>query len=227
VPETISILLADEQPLFLDAVRQLLESEPDIQVVAAVEHGVDAVSAALRERPDIVVLSDRISNCGWVEVVDRLGESTRKPRVLLLLPWEDPARLMETLGMGVTGYIHKGGSFEELLRAIRYVAGGDTYIPSKMVGPLIDRLLNSRNQAFEQRRQLEQLSRREKTVLALLAQGNNNFAIADSLVISPQTVKTHVQNIMQKLGVHSRVAAIAFAMREGVMEELIENVQVR
>jgi DNA-binding NarL/FixJ family response regulator len=225
--EVVTVLLADEQPLFLDAVRQLLETQPEIRVVAAAENGVDTIAAAHREHPEIVMLSDRISNCGWVEVVERFAELTPRPRVLLLLPWENPARLIESLGMGVAGYIHKGGSFEELLRAIRCLADGDTYIPTKMVGPLIDRLLLSRHQAFAQWRQIEQLSRRERAVLALLAQGKNNVAIASSLVISPQTVKTHVQNIMHKLGVHSRVAAIAFAMRDGVMEELVEDVSVR
>jgi len=225
--DVIKVLLADDQPLFLDAVRALLEPEPGIRVVAAAGTGVDAISAAQRERPDIVVLSDKISNCGWAEVVEEFAELNPRPHILLLLPWEDSARLMETLGMGVKGYLHKGSSFEELLRAIRFVADGDTYIPAKMVGPLIDRLLLSRNDAYEQWRRLEQLSRRERTVLALLAQGLNNAAIAQALVLSPQTVKTHVQNIMQKLGVHSRVAAIAFAMRDGVMEELVDDVAVR
>ena len=225
--DVVSVVLADEQPLFLGAVRELLTKEPDIEVAASADTGFDVVALARRHAPDVVVLSDGISHCGSVEAVEQIAALRPAPRILILLPREDPSRLMDTLGMGVTGYIHKASSFDELLRAIKCVSRGETYIPSQMVGPLIDRLLQSRNDAFAQWRQLEQLSRREKAVLALLAQGKNNEGIANSLVISPQTVKTHIQNILNKLGVHSRLAAIAFAMRDGVMDELVGNLSVR
>jgi two-component system nitrate/nitrite response regulator NarL len=95
-----------------------------------------------------------------------------------------------------------------------------------MLGPLVSRLLQSREEALAHRRILEQLSPREKAVLALLAQGNSSESIGNSLRISPQTVKRHVQNIMRKLGVHSRVSAVAFVMNAGVLDELVGEVQL-
>jgi two-component system nitrate/nitrite response regulator NarL len=216
-----SLVLAEEQPLFREAVRIRLEKERDIRVVASAETGLEAVVAADRHVPDVVVLSDGLSKCRSIEAVQLIAELTPSPRMLMLAAREDPSLLMAALAAGVTGYIDKGSLFEDLVDTIRCVHRGETCIPPRMLGPLVARLLQSREEAFAQRRVLEQLSRREKAVLALLAGGNNNESIAESLVISPQTVKTHVQNIMRKLGVHSRIAAAAFAMREGVMEELV------
>jgi two-component system nitrate/nitrite response regulator NarL len=222
VPDAVlSIVLADEQSLFLDAVQTRLQSERDMRVVACVETGLDAVVAAADPSVDVLVLSDGLSNCRSIEAVRLIRDVSSPPRMLWLAARQDPSTLMSALAGGVTGYLDKACSFDELVDSIRCVSQGETCIPPKMVGPLVSRLLQSREEAFAQRRVLEQLSRRERAVLALLARGNNNESIARSLVISPQTVKTHVQNIMQKLGVHSRIAAASFAMQDGVLYELL------
>jgi two-component system nitrate/nitrite response regulator NarL len=215
-----SILLAEEQPLFLDAVRARLEAEPDIRVVASARNGTDTVAEAERHRPDVVILSDGLSMCGSLGAAQLMAERVPLSRILMLAADGRPPMVVSALSAGVTGYLDKACSFEELLQAIRCVQRGDTWIPPRMLGPTLALVLQSREEAFARRRVLERLSRREKAVLALLARGQNNKSMAQALMISPQTAKTHVQNVMQKLGVHSRIAAAAFAMYEGILEEL-------
>jgi DNA-binding NarL/FixJ family response regulator len=218
-----SIVLADEQALFLDAVRAQLETEPGVRVVASAESGGDAVVKAQRHLPDVVVLSDGLSRCDSFEAAQLISRGAPASRMLMLAAREDTSMLVSALRAGITGYLSKACSFAELLRVIRSVQSGETWVPLHMLRPLVARLAQSREEAFGQRRVLEQLSRREKAVLALLVRGNNNESIARSLVISPQTVKTHIQNIMRNLGVHSRIAAVALATQEGVLEELVTS----
>jgi two-component system nitrate/nitrite response regulator NarL len=141
-------------------------------------------------------------------------------RVVVLGESEEGETLVEALEAGARGYLSKESPVEELIEGIRAVYRGGTAITATMVGYLVDRLLRRRREQDDARRRVYQLSPREREVLALLVRGGDNDGIAQALVISPQTARTHIQNMLPKLGVHSRLEAAAFVARHGLIDEL-------
>lgn len=215
-----TVVLAEEQALFLDALRARLAAEPDLEAVACVQSEAVLVAAVERHQPDVVVLSDGIPSLDPADLARSISERAPRSRIVTLAGRLTPSAVVASLVSGIAGFVEKSSSFEELAEVVRQVARGEMSIPQPLLGPTISLVLEDRDDAIARRRILDRLSPREKAVLALVARGQNNESMAKSLMISPHTVKTHVQNILQKLGVHSRIAAAAFAMQEGIIDEL-------
>ena len=146
-------------------------------------------------------------------------------RILVLSSREDYRALIEILDAGASGYLTKASPLADLIHATRAVHQGDMLVPPKMLGPLLAGLLRRRKEQDRAYEVVSQLTRREREVLALVAEGADNRAIAETLVISPQTARTHIQNILNKLSVHSRLAAAAFVTQNGIMRELVSTRQ--
>jgi DNA-binding NarL/FixJ family response regulator len=216
----IRVLLADVQVLFREAVRVVLESQPDLQVVAEAADGVQAVERAKQTRPDVALLDADLPNCDGVGASALIKERVPECRILLVSGEEELTTLIRALRAGASGYLTKGSRLAELIDATRAVHRGETLVPPGMVGELVAALLQSREQQDEALRRVSQLTSREREVLALLAEGATNDGIAQALGISPQTGRTHIQNILGKLGVHSRLAAAVFVTRNGIREAL-------
>jgi DNA-binding NarL/FixJ family response regulator len=216
---TIRILLADEQSLLREAVRFILEGQADLQVVAEAADGFAALAEAQRVQPDVAVLAAGLPLRGGIGVTrDLAGTSCR---VVLLTATEDVAELVEAVQAGAAGYVARNSPLADLIDAVRVASRGETAIPPRLIGPLIAQLLDHRRAYDEASRQIAALTKREREVLYLLAQGADNEAIGRSLLISPQTARTHIQNILSKLRVHSRLEAAALVRRSGIMQELI------
>lgn len=218
--EKVRILLADEQSLFREAVRIVLEEQSDLTVVAEARDGVQAIAEADRTHPDVALLEANLPNCDGLRATAAILQKVPRCRVLILTGEEDEAILLEALEAGASGYLSKSVPLVELIDGARQVHRGHAVVPPKMLGPLLDRLLKRRRAEDESMRRLDKLTRREKEVLVLLSKGSDNDSIAQELVISPQTARTHVQNVLGKLGVHSRLEAAAFARRSGAVEVL-------
>ncbi|MGH2706595.1 MAG: response regulator [Actinomycetota bacterium] len=218
--ERVRILLADRQSLFREAVGAVLASEPDLEVVAVATDGAEAVDEAERTRPDIALIDATLPVRDGVEATSMIKERVPGCRVLVLAGDHDQNLLVEALGAGASGYLSKESPLSELIQATRQVHAGETLVPRQMLGALIDRLITRRREQDEAIRRMSSLTRREREVLAQLAGGADNEAIAFALVISPETARTHVQNVLGKLGVHSRLEAQAFVHRHGIFEEL-------
>ncbi len=122
---------------------------------------------------------------------------------------------------GASGFLTKGSPLTELLDAVHAVHAGDTLVPPRMLGSLLQRLIHRRREQDDAVRQLSKLTRRERQVLGLLAGGADNDRIAQALVISPETARTHVQHVLSKLGMHSRLAVAAFVVANGLADELL------
>ena len=219
----IRILLADEQSLFREAVRSVLEAEPDFEVVGEARDGLQAVAEAERSQPDVVLLDARLPNCDGIRATGLIRDLVPASRVLILCEEEDDRVLVHALEAGASGFLSKGSPLSELIDAARSLARGEILIPPRMLGGLLARLIRRRREQDDALRRLSRLTRREREVLRLLARGADNDGIAQSLVISPQTARTHVQNLLGKLGVHSRLAAAAFVTGSGLLEELLEQ----
>jgi DNA-binding NarL/FixJ family response regulator len=219
----VGVLLADSHSLFRDAVRLVLASGTDLEVVAEARDGLQAVAEAERTRPDVALLDANLPNCDGIRATEMIRERVPACRVIVLSGEEDEQILIRSLEAGASGYFTKEYPLAELIEAARAVHRGETLVPPRMLGPLLSRLLHRRRQQDDALRQLSRLTRREREVLALLADGADNDGIAQALVISPQTARTHIQNVLGKLGVHSRLEAAAFVLQNGIKAELADG----
>jgi DNA-binding NarL/FixJ family response regulator len=216
----IRIVLADGQTLFREAVRTTLEREPGLSVVAVAGDGKQAVVEAERHRPDVVILTDGLPDRDGIQATSLIRRRIPETRVVFLANDEDNDLVIAALEAGANGYLTKTCVLPELIEATRVVSRGETLVQSRTLGSLIERLMRRRTERTIGMRALARLTRREREVLALLAAGGNNRSIGQALFISPQTARTHVQHVLSKLGVHSRLAAAAFAMQDGIRDEL-------
>lgn len=220
--ESIRVVLADEQALFREAVRVVLSSEGDLDVVGEARDGYQALGEVERLRPDVAIVDVGLPNCDGIRTTALIQERVPECRVVVVSDEDDVRALIAALEAGARGFLTKEHALSDLIQATRMVHRGETFVPPRMLGSLITRLLRRRREQDEAYRRLSRLTRREREVLALLAQGGDNHVIAQRLVISPQTARTHIQNVLAKLGVHSRLEAAAFVARNGIHHELVE-----
>jgi DNA-binding NarL/FixJ family response regulator len=219
-PERVRLLLADEQCLFREAVRTVLEKTGKFVVVAEAADGREAVAVAIDAQPDVALVTADLPVDG-VDVTRAIKDQVPDCRILVLAAREDQDTLLEALEAGASGYLTRESPLSELIEAARLVHRGDILVPPRMLGGLLARLIVRHREEKEASRRVALLTRREKEVLGLLAGGAGKNAIAKALVISPETARTHVQNILEKLGVHSQHEAAAFVRQNGFLEDLV------
>jgi len=222
-PEPIRVLVADQHALFREAIRAILDAEPDLLVVAEAETGFQAVEVAVRTKPDVAILHAGLEACDAIQALGLLLERVPGCRMLILAAEEDQGTLAAAVEAGASGFLTKRAPLVELLEATRAVSRGETVIPRRMLGGLLSRLISHRQELDVAQERLARLTHRERQVLALLAEGADNDTIARTLVISPQTARTHIQNILSKLEVHSRLEATAFLFWNGNLESLLAS----
>jgi DNA-binding NarL/FixJ family response regulator len=218
--EKLHVLLADEHGIFRSAVKAAFEREPDLEVVAEASEGPGAVAAVDRTRPDVAVVSATLATYSGVRTSCMIRDRHPECKTIVLADAQDQRQLADGLGCGASGYLTKDASIDELVAAVRAVARGETLIPPGMLGPLLSELMDQRQLHERALLMLGELSRRERQVLALVAKGTKTAAIADALVISPETARTHIQNLLTKLGMHSRLEAAAFVIENGLLDHL-------
>jgi len=216
----IRVLLAEPQLLLREAVRVALSSAGDIDVVAEASDGVEAVAAARTAKPDVALIDIALPLRDGVETARMIAESVPWCRIVILGGKEDEALMMEALEAGASGYLTEEAALGDLVEAARAVFRGEALVPPRLLATLLNKLIRHRRERDEAIILLSRLTRRERQVLAMLARGADNRAIADALTISPDTARTHIQNLLGKLGVHSRLEAAAFAVRRGLFEDL-------
>jgi DNA-binding NarL/FixJ family response regulator len=202
-----SIFLAEDHALFREAVRAVLQGEDDFEVVGEASTGVELLSQLADTRPDLVVLDVEIAD-GDDGLIGAIKRELPGCRVLLLVESSGHSEILRAARAGAEGFVTKESPLQ----------GGETVVPGHMLGPLLTTLMRQRKQEDAAFERILRLTQREKEVLALLAEGADNEAIARALVISPQTARTHIQNILGKLNVHSRLEAAAIAMQNGLLE---------
>ncbi len=217
----IRVLIADEQPLFRDAIRVFLEREEDLLVVGEAADGPSAVAEAVRTAPDVAVVPCAFVIRDGIRTTSLMLGRVPRGRVLVLDAEEDAAALLDAIEAGASGYLTKQSSVAELAEAIRAVHRKEISIPLEMVAALISGLIGRRREQERTASQVSALTRREREVLLLLAEGVDTLTVSHALGISPQTVRTHVQNILGKLQLHSRLEAVAYARRSRILHQLI------
>jgi DNA-binding NarL/FixJ family response regulator len=214
------ILVAVGQPLFRDAVTAVLESQQDFDVVASAGDGPRAIAAAREHEPDLALIDLALPNGDPIAITAHIRDHVLGCRVLVLADAEDEETLLGAVEAGASGFLTRDAPMTQLIEAVRAICRGETMIPSRMLGSLISSLVRRRRGRDRAGRIAGSLTRREREVLFLLADGADNDGIAQALVISPQTVRTHIQNVLSKLGVHSRLEAASFVIRNELRDEL-------
>lgn len=219
---TMRVMIADEQWLFREAACLVLDDEPDVQVVGQAADGVQAVVQANRTHPDVALVSCSLPNRDGMSAAVSILEHVPGCRALLLSEEPSVDLLVEAVRNGVAGYLSKHAPLPELLAATRAVANGHMVVPPTLVGPLVEALLEHGRRWDHSHRLLGRLTRREREVLGLIARGGDNDSIAQTLVISTETARTHIQNLLSKLGLHSRLEAASFVLQNELLPELTQ-----
>jgi len=216
----VRVILADGHALFREAITSALEAHDEIVVVADVGDGPGAIGKAVQLRPDCAFLDVHLAGIDGIEATRRIKERLPGCAVIVLSPNEDDALLVAAIEAGANGFLTKDCPLTDLIAAARSVLRGEVVVPPRLLPPLLSGLMRHRKEQDEAMRRLARLTRREREVLALLADGAGNDRIAEELVISPQTARTHVQNLITKLGVHSRLEAAMFAAHNDIVHDL-------
>lgn len=219
----IDILLADGHSLFREAVKTVLDSESDLHVVAEASDGLQAIEQALSRQPSVALLDAALPNRDGIRTTAVIKEHLPECRVIVLAEDDDENLLIGAVEAGASGFLTKESPLSELIQATRSVYRGETLIPGHMLGSLLGSLIRRRRKQDDALRLTGRLTRREREVLALLTDGADNDAIAQHLVISPQTARTHIQNILGKLELHSRLEAAAFVRSNGILDDLVRS----
>ncbi|HZD79135.1 MAG TPA: response regulator transcription factor [Actinomycetota bacterium] len=217
----VRVLLADEQSLFREAMKIVLGSQEDLEVVGEARDGMQAVAEVERVRPDVALLDAGLPNFDGIRATALIAERAPDCQVIVLSAQEDERVLVRAMEAGASGYLSKASPMSDLIEAARAVHRGEALVPPRMLGALLKRLVQRRRERDDALKRMGSLTRREREVLALVADGADNEGIAQELVISPETARTHVQNVLGKLGVHSRLEAAAFVTQNGIMDDLV------
>jgi DNA-binding NarL/FixJ family response regulator len=215
----IRVIVADDHALFRRGLEMVLESEPDIEVVAEANDGNEVVSLAEQHMPDLVLMDVRMPGRNGIEAAQAIKDAVPHTKILMLTISDEEEDLYDAIKAGANGYLLKEISIEEVADAIRSVHAGQSLISPSMASKLLSEFAAmARKDEEKQQMPAPRLTEREMEVLTLVAQGLNNRDIAKQLYISENTVKNHVRNILEKLHLHSRMEAVVYAVREKLLE---------
>lgn len=209
--DPIVVVLVDDHRMFADSLARLLSAEPDIVVAATVAAAAAVPAAIERHHPRVVLLDNGLPDQAGTEVARAIKAQDPTVMVVMVTGSLDDRVLLAAIDAGCSGFLTKDRAAEEVIAAVRSAAIGEVVIHPALLARLLPQLHRSNRSTGSD------LSRRELEVLVLLATGAANRAIADQLFLSVNTVRNHVQQILQKLGVHSKLEAVATAVREGII----------
>jgi DNA-binding NarL/FixJ family response regulator len=212
----IRVLLADDHMLFRQGVRQLLASEPDLEVVAEVPNAADAMAKSSDLRPDVVLMDIAMPGFSSFEAVREIRKERPDTRVLFLTMYDDEDYLVEAMDVGASGYILKDSAASQLLTAVREVHKGGSYLSPRMLSQLVDDFRSCVKSAGRTPR-FATLTPREKEVLKMLAEGLSVKEIACALDLSVKTVEAHKFNLMRKLDLHNKAQLVQYAIQKKII----------
>jgi DNA-binding NarL/FixJ family response regulator len=205
-PNLIRILTVDDHPLLRKGIAALVNGEPDLKLVAEAANGNEAIDAFRSHRPDVTLMDLQMPEVDGIDAIDRIRREFPEARIIVLTTYSGDTQVLRALKAGASGYILKGHVHKELLDAIRAVHAGKKRIPPEIAAELA-------NHATD-----DALTEREIDVLKLVAAGNANKQIADQLSIGEATVKSHISNILSKLGANDRSHAVTIGLKRGIIE---------
>jgi DNA-binding NarL/FixJ family response regulator len=205
-PKQIQILSVDDHPLLREGIAALVNAEADMKLVAEASNGREAIEQFRSHRPDVTLMDLQMPGFNGIEAIIDIHNEFPNARIIVLTTYTGDVQVLRALRAGAQAYILKGHVHRELLETIRAVHAGKKRIPPEVATELADHAAE------------DALSPREIDVLRLIATGNANKVIADQLAITEETVKSHVTNILSKLGANDRTHAVTIALKRGIIE---------
>jgi two-component system, NarL family, response regulator NreC len=213
---TIRLLLVDDHAVVRSGLKMLLESERDVEIIGEAASASEAMEAAKRLKPDVVLMDIGLPDLSGIDATRAIKQQVSDVSIVALTIHEDEEYFFKMLEAGASGYVPKRAAPEELVTAIRAAAAGQVYLYPSLAKLLVRDFLDGGRAGTEQTP--SDLTDREQEVLTYLAEGASNEEIAASLVISPKTVARHRENIMRKLNLHSRAELVRYAIRKGIIK---------
>ncbi len=211
--ERMTILIADDHPVFRDGIRKLFDDQEDMEVIGQADDGEDAVKLAKELKPDLVIMDITMPKLSGIDATKQIKAELPGTAILLVSGYSYDSYIIAALRAGAAGFLSKGARTSELLNAVNAIRKGEPVMDPTLAFKVLRHLVPTDD--MDVRPQLEELHERELEVLKLAAKGMTNKAIADKLVISDRTVQTHFANIFRKLNVSSRTEAVLRALKEG------------
>ena len=217
---SVRVLIADDQELVRAGLEMIVDAADGLTVVGHAGDGVEAVALARSERPDVILMDVRMPGMDGIEATERIrGDGDEAPRVVMLTTFDLDEYVFAAFRAGASGFLLKDAPRRDIVAAVRAAAGGDALVAPSITRRLIEHFAAAAPSAPPPQPppQLEELTPREREVLGLIAQGMNNAELAEHLVLSEKTVKTHVGRILWKLGLRDRVQAVILAYEAGIV----------
>lgn len=215
--DSITVLIVDDHAVVRHGIRALLETEADFEVVGDVSSGAEAILLVSQLVPDVIVMDLMMPGLDGVETTKLLKQRSPCSQIVVLTSYHEDEHIFPAIRAGALSYLLKGVALGELTTAVRKAARGEAVLHPHIAARMLQEL---HGQTQERSRLYETLSEREREVLQLIAQGRSNGQIAEHLVITERTVKSHVNNILSKLHVADRTQAAIYAWREGIMNRI-------
>jgi DNA-binding NarL/FixJ family response regulator len=215
---SIRVVVADDQDIVRAGFSALLDTQPDMTVVGSAGDGAAAVRMCREQRPHVVLMDVRMPVMDGIEATRELAaDGDDGPRVLMLTTFDLDEYVYDALSAGASGFLLKDSSPEELVNAIRVVAGGEALLAPSVTSRLIEQFARTRARRREAPPGLDELTARELEIFGLVARGMSNAEIAGSLIVSESTVKTHIARLLAKLGLRDRIHAVVLAYESGLV----------
>ena len=213
----LRVLIVDDHALFRRGLQMVLRQEPDLEVVGEAADGHEAIAKAQELMPDVILMDVRMPRRTGIEATRRVKELLPHVKILMLTISDEEADLYDAVKAGASGYLLKEISIDEVADAIRAVWAGQSTISPSMAAKLLNEFA-AMSKREEEALPIPRLTDREMQVLRLVARGLNNRDIAAELIISENTVKNHIRNILEKLHLHSRMEAVVYAVKRRILE---------
>ena len=213
----LRIFLADDHTVMREGLKSLVNAQVDMDVVGEADNGRLTLQRVRELQPDVVIMDVSMPELNGIKVTEHLKRTCQKIKVLVLTAHDESGYLRQLLQVGASGYVLKKAAAEELISAIRVVAAGGVYLDPTLAGKVVGGFVGSRR--LRGSPQAKELSEREVEVLRLVAWGYTNKEIGSYLTISVKTVESHKSNILEKLGLKSRVEVVRYALRQGWLRE--------
>ena len=211
----IDVLVVDDHRTFAEALRIALEQEKDLSVVGVATSGAESVSLAEDHAPDVVLMDIEMPGMDGIEAIRKIKERAQEARVVVVSAHQGELVMARAVEAGASGFLSKETALTDIVQSVRLAYQGEPLMQPDVVRRVLRHLRHRRAQAATEQQRADRLTPRETEILQLMASGLSTDDIATELSVSPYTLRTHVQNILTKLGVHSKLEALAFAIRHG------------
>ena len=219
MPPDMRVMLVDDHRLITDMLSEVLTDAEGVEVIGVARSGEEAIEMARRHKPDVILMDIEMEGIRGIDATRAIVQTLPETRVVMLTGSGDQSTVVDAIEAGAVGYLTKDQSLvDDVVDALRRAHEGEIMVPAPMIGRIISSLAARQRERVERQQLMDRLTPREREILHLLAEGADNKTIADRLVVSPHTVRTHVQNVLAKLGAHSKLEALTIAARRGLVQ---------